>query len=73
VHLLFLPLDLNPYGVQVTKITINDAIPTADVQKQLDRQVNARINQNTSLVEAETKQRVAEFEIVSAINSFLNK
>lgn len=57
--------DLNPYGVSVTKITINDAIPTADVQKQLDRQVKARIDQNTELVEAETKKRVAK-EIVEA-------
>jgi len=51
--------DLNQYGVHVCKITINDAIPTADVQKQLDRQVKARIDQNTELVEAETKKRVA--------------
>jgi len=57
--------DLNPYGVSVGKITINDAIPTADVQKQLDRQVKARIDQNTELVEAETKKRVAK-EIVEA-------
>jgi hypothetical protein len=57
--------DLNPYGVNVSKITINDAIPTADVQKQLDRQVKARIDQNTELVEAETKKRVAR-EIVEA-------
>jgi len=57
--------DLNPYGVLVSKITINDAIPTPDVQKQLDRQVKARIDQNTELVEAQTKKRVA-IEIVEA-------
>jgi len=57
--------DLNPYGVHIYKITINDAIPTQDVQKQLDRQVKARIDQNTELVEAETKKRVAK-EVVEA-------
>jgi len=57
--------DLNPYGVQIYKITINDAIPTQDVQKQLDRQVKARIDQNTEIVEAETKKRVAK-EVVEA-------
>jgi len=57
--------DLNPYGVQISKLTINDAIPTQDVQKQLDRQVKARIDQNTELVEAETRKRVAK-EIVEA-------
>jgi len=57
--------DLAPFGVTVTKITINDAKPTPDVQKQLDRQVKARIDQNTELVEAETKKRVAK-EVVEA-------
>jgi len=57
--------DLNPYGVQIYKITINDAIPTQYVQKQLDRQVKARIDQNTEIVEAETKKRVAK-EVVEA-------
>jgi len=57
--------DLNPYGVNISKLTINDAIPSQDVQKQLDRQVKARIDQNTELVEAETKKRVAK-EIVEA-------
>jgi len=57
--------DLNPYGVNVFKVTINDAIPTPDVQKQLDRQVKARIDQNTEIVEAETKKRVAR-EMVEA-------
>jgi len=59
--------DLNPYGVSVTKITINDAIPTADVQKQLDRQVKARIDQNTELVEAETKKKELQKKLLKRI------
>ncbi len=52
--------DLHEFGVRVIKITINDTIPTPAVQGQLDRQVKAKIDRNTALVEAETKRQVAE-------------
>ncbi len=52
--------DLHEFGVRVIKITINDAIPTAEVQVQLDRQAKAKIDRNTALVIAETKRQVAE-------------
>lgn len=52
--------DLEEYGVHVSKITINDAIPTEDVQRQLDMQTKAKIDRTTELVAAETQRQVAE-------------
>lgn len=53
------------YGAQVTKMTVNDAIPMPEVQVQLDRQVQAKISKNTAVVEAETKKQVAEEEVLA--------